>query len=211
MQFSENGFFHFVAFINGGSFGFQTFWAEAKSGVREKAAVTLRKRRVVDEFGRVDVHAVDEVESLVLEKLLTLAKRPGKAAFDHDRAGHAPAGLARWLNRIVANCVIDYCRQFHGARKGVKHVSLTGLTLNALGRLSAGDEKLVEKLSRLEQLERVRQALNRLSARDRFVLEQTIVHDVRQRDLAKMLGTSPAGACRSVKRAKANLQKLLAA
>jgi|GEM_PF-5495941 len=211
MQFTENGFFHFVAFINGGAFGFEAFWKEAKHWVRDKATVTLRKRRVVDDFGHVDVHAVDEVEGIVLEKLLKLAKRPGKAAFDHTLAGNVPSGLARWLNRLVANSVIDYCRLFHDARKSVKHVSLTGLDLNAVAGLQDTGEKAPEKVSRLEQIERLRSAMNRLSPMDRFVLEQTFLHDVRQRDLAEMLGISPAGACRRVRDARKNLHKLLAA
>ena len=126
MIFTENGLFHFVAFINSGVFGFDGFWAEAAVGIRKAAQADLRKRLVLDRFNQVDPNAVAEVEGTVFQKLREVAERPGPAVFDPGRANFTPAGLSKWLRTVVANCVTDWCRKFHGANPAVKTVATAG-------------------------------------------------------------------------------------
>lgn len=211
MYFTENGLFHFVAFINNAAYGFDAFWSEAKPGIRKTARKVLRAQLVVDARGRIDVNAVDEVEGMVSWKLSAAARRDGRAAFDPALVGNSPAGLAAWLDRVVSNCVIDYCRMFHGARSDVKDVSLSDLELNAAAVPATNDHDVIDSVCRLEDIELVRSCLNRLDAIDRLVLERTVCDGLSQRELAGELRVSATTAFRMISRAKENLQRLLAA
>lgn len=202
MKFSENGLFHFVAFINSGAFGFDGFWAEAESGIRQAAQADLRKRLVLDRFNQVDPNAVAEVEGTVFEKLRAVAGRPGAAAFDPGRANFSPAGLSKWLRTVVANCVIDWCRTYHGARPAVKTVSLDSLPLNGAVLAAPESKNLLDRLVRSEQIEKVRLCLNKLADEDRFWLEQTFVEGLSQRALARKLDMDPTTVFRRVTAAK---------
>jgi RNA polymerase sigma factor (sigma-70 family) len=202
MKFSENGLFHFVAFVNSGSFGFDGFWAEAAGGIRQAAQVDLRKRLVFDRFGLADPSAVSDVESTVFEKLRDVAGRQGAPAFDPGRANFSPAGLSKWLRRIVANCVTDWCRKFHGARPAVKTVSLDDLPLNGAVLPAADNKNLLDALVRSETIEKVRICLNKLDDEDRFWLEQTFFEGLSQRALARKLDMDPTTVFRRVTAAK---------
>ncbi|MFM8434123.1 MAG: RNA polymerase sigma factor [Planctomycetia bacterium] len=202
MNFSENGLFHFVAFINSGVFGFDGFWAEAADGIRRAAQADLRKRLVLDRFNQVDPHAVADVEDTVFQKLRQVAERPGPAAFDPGQANFTPVGLSKWLRRVVANCVIDWCRKFHGARPAVKTVSLDDLPLNGAVLPAADHKNLLDALIRSEQIEKVRLCLNKLGREDRFWLEQTFFEGLSQRALASKLDMPSATVFRRVTAAK---------
>jgi hypothetical protein len=202
MIFTENGLFHFVAFINSGVFGFDGFWAEAAAGIRQAAQADLRKRLVIDRFNQVDPNAVAEVEGTVFQKLREVAERPGPAAFDPGRANFTPAGLSKWLRTVVANCVTDWCRKFHGARPVVKTVSLDDLPLNGAVLPAPDDKNLLDTLVRSETIEKVRLCLNKLGREDRFWLEQTFVEGLSQRALARKLDMDPTTVFRRVTAAK---------
>lgn len=202
MKFSENGLFHFVAFINSGVFGFDGFWAEAADGIRQAAQADLRKRLVLDRFNQVDPSAVADVEGNVFEKLRDVAGRQGAPAFDPGQVNFSPAGLSKWLRRVVANCVIDWCRTFHGARPAVKTVSLDDLPLNGAVLPAPDDKNLLDTLVRSETIEKVRLCLNKLGREDRFWLEQTFVEGLSQRALARKLDMDPTTVFRRVTAAK---------
>lgn len=211
MIFSEHGLLHFVAFINSGSFGFDGFWAEAADGIRQAAQADLRKLLVLDRFNQVDPNAVAEVEGTVFEKLRDVAGRQGAPAFDPGRANFSPAGLSKWLRRVVANCVIDWCRKYHGARPVVKTVSLDDLPLNGAVIPGPDNKNLLDALIRFEQIEKVRTCLNSLDDEDRFWLEQTFVEGLSQRALARKLDMDPTTVFRRVTAAKENFLVLFMA
>jgi hypothetical protein len=202
MIFTENGLFHFVAFINSGVFGFDGFWAEAAVGIRKAAQADLRKRLVLDRFNQVDPNAVAEVEGTVFQKLREVAVRPGPAVFDPGRSNFTPAGLSKWLRTVVTNCVTDWCRKFHGANPAVKTVSLDDLPLNSPRLPAADDKNLLDALIRSETIEKVRLCLNQLGQEDRFWLEQTFVEGLSQRALSRKLNMDPTTVFRRVNAAK---------
>jgi len=211
MFFTENGLFHFVAFINTGSYGFDGFWAEAEKGIRRSIEWKLRTRLVVDQFNRVDLYAVSEVEGDVFRKLQTLARRPEGPGFKLERIHYSPAGLAKWLDQLIGNCVIDYCRQFHGAKDSLKMVSLGDDELNAAIEPACNEKHGLDALERSDEIEKVRRCLNRLDEDARFWLLQTYFEGVSRHELARRLELSPATVCRRVDAAKEKFLRLFIA
>lgn len=202
MFLTENGLFQFVAFLSsGGNHGFEGFWDEAGPGIRQAAAASLRQHLVVDKFNHVDSSAVDDVEADVVLKLKSLAARPGRAAFDPERVGWSPAGLAKWLRVVVGNAASDWCDKYHGANRP-KTVSLDDLELNAGGVPAASHKHPLDSIIRSEEIEKVRRCLNQLSTEDRFWLEQTLIEGVSQHELARQLKMSPTTVWRRVDDAK---------
>ena len=208
MTLTENGLFHFVVFINGGSDG-AAFWREAGPAIRQAAAGWLRRRSVLDPFNRVDVNAIDDVEGEVQAKLFAMAKHPERNSFDLARIRYSPQGLAGWLGRIVSNCVISYCRVYHGARKSKKTVSLEGLDFNPAMVSDAGASTL-DKVIRREGIARVTECMNRLPDDEQFLLQQVFYEGVSRRALARKLGITPSDAWRRVNKATDHLLMLLA-
>jgi len=211
MFLTENGLFHFVAYINSGSYGFDGFWAEAEKGIRRKIEQKLRTQLVVDRLNRVDCYALEEVQGDVVRKLQTLARRPGGSGFDVERAHCSPAGLANWLDRMIGNCVIDYCRQFHGAKDSLKTVSLGDEEFNAAVEPACNEKHGLDALIRSDEIEKVRRCLNLLDEESKFWIVQTRFEGVSRRDLAKRLGISSATACRRVEAAERKLLRLFLA
>ena len=211
MYFSDNALFHFVAFVNGGKFGFEGFWQEAEHGIRRTVRKNLRRKHVVDFRGRVDDNAVSEVVHTVLEKLLKKARRKGPPVFSPDRSHNSPAGLSRWMQTLVGNCVADYCKKFHGARSDVKSVSLDGLELNPVSPSSADGEEVVKDVVRRERIALVRECLDDLTADDRLVLRRVYFEHKSHVEVAAELGVHKAMAFRMIDEARTNLLGLLVA
>ncbi|MFM8891196.1 MAG: RNA polymerase sigma factor [Planctomycetia bacterium] len=211
MYFSDNALFHFVAFVNGGKFGFEGFWREAKHGIRRTVRKNLRRKHVVDSRGRVDDNAVSEVENTVLERLLTKARRRGPPVFSPDKSHNSPAGLSRWMQKLVGNCVADYCRKFHGARSDIKSVSLDGLELNPVSPSSADGDEVVKDVFRRERIELVRECLDDLTVDDRLVLQRVYFEYKSHVEVAAELGVHKATAFRMIDDARTNLLRLVLA
>jgi len=211
MFFTENALFHFVAFINGGIFGFDGFWLEAEPGIRRTAKKVLRRKQVVDQWGRVDANAVSEVEDMVMEKLIAAARRKGPAVFSPDKSHNSPAGLSKWMQKIVANCVTDYCQKFHGDRPDLKNVSLDGLELNPASPSSVEGDEVVDGAIRLENIEFVRNCLAELGENERFLLMQVYCAGKSQGDLADDIGVHPSKAFRMINAARQHLRRIMVA
>jgi len=211
MFFTCNGLFHFVAFINGGIYGFDGFWQEAEPGIRRTVRKNLRRKQVVDFRGRVDDNAISEVVDMVLTKLLTAARRQGPAVFSPGRAYDCPAGLSKWMQTLVGNCVKDYCKRFHGDRSDLKNVSLDGLELNPVSPSSADGDEVIDGVFRLEHIKLVRDCLAELEQNDRFLLMQVYFEDKSHRELAADLGLNPTTAFRMIDDARSNFLRLLIA
>jgi len=212
MFFTENGLFHFVAFINTGSYGFDAFWAEAEKGIRRTIERKLRTRLVLDQFNRVDFFAIEEVQGNVFRKLQTMARRPEGPGFHVERIHYSPAGLAKWFDRLIGNFVIDYCRQFHGAKNSLKTVSLADDELNAAVEPACNEKHGLDALVRSDDIEKVRRCLNLLDEESRFWLVKVHYEGTSRHALAKQLGISSATACRRVDAAqRAFLRLFLAA
>ena len=211
MFFTENGLFHFVAFINTGSYGFDGFWAEAEKGIRMTIERKLRTQLVVDQFNRVDFYAIEEVQGNVYRKLQTMARRPEGSGFKVERIHYSPAGLAKWLERVIGNFVIDYCRQFHGAKDSLKTVSLADDDLNAAVEPACNEKHGLDALIRSDEIEKVRRCLNRLDEDTRFWLVKTYFEGVSRHELARRLTLSPATVCRRVDAAEERFLRLFIA
>lgn len=211
MYFSDNALFHFVAFINGGKFGFEGFWLEAEHGIRRTVRRNLRRKQVVDLRGRVDENAVSEVENTVLKKLLTQARRKGPPVFSPAKSHDSPAGLSKWMQTLVGNCVKDYCKKFHGARGEIKSVSLDGLELNPASPSSVDGDEVVNDVFRREQIALVRDCLNELDKDDRLLLERVYFQHKSHVDVAAELGVHKSMAFRMIDDARSHLLELLLA
>lgn len=211
MYFSDNALFHFVAFINGGKFGFEGFWLEAEHGIRRTVRRNLRRKQVVDCRGQADENAVSEVENTVLKKLLTQARRKGPPVFSPAKCHNSPAGLSKWMQKLVGNCVKDYCRKFHGARSDLKAVSLDGLDLNPASHASADGDEVINEVFRREQIQLVRACLNDLAEDDRLLLQRVYFEHKTHGDVAQEFGVHKATAFRMIDEARRNLLELLLA
>lgn len=210
MFFTENGLFHFVAFINTGSYGFDAFWAEAEKGIRRTIERKLRTQFVLDQFNRVDFYAIEEVQGTVFRKLQTLARRPDGPGFHVERIHYSPAGLAKWFDRLIGNCVIDYCRHFHGAKDSLKTVSLDD-ELNAAVEPACNEKHGLDALIRSDDIEKVRRCMNLLDEESLFWLVKVHYEGMSRRELAKQLGVSSATAWRRVDAAEHEFLRLFLA
>ena len=211
MFLTENGLFHFVAYINTGSYGFDGFWAEADTWIRQKIEQKLRNQIVVDRLNRVDFYAIEEVQGDVVRKLQTMARRPEGSRFYVERIHCSPAGLAKWLDRLIGNCVIDYCRQFHGAKESLKMVSLGDEEFNAAVEPACNEKHGIDTLIWSHEIEKVRRCLNLLDEESRFWLTQVYFEDVSRHELARRLKISSATACRRVEAAEQEFLRLFLA
>jgi RNA polymerase sigma-70 factor, ECF subfamily len=125
-----------------------------------------------------------------------------------------PLPFYLWLRRIACDRLADlHRRHFRAKRRSVGREELLGLSDDsamALGqRLFSPETSHLGRLVRKEMLQRVRGALERLSARDREVLILRHLEELGIRETASVLGISESAAKLRHLRAIERLQKLV--
>ncbi len=140
------------------------------------------------------LHNAAWAEDVSQEAFLRLLKRPGEVA------GSLPA----WLHRVATNLAIDLMRS-EGARRGREVASQA--ELDELRRAAMDDE--AERRAWLEISPRIDAALLELPEGLRNMLVEHFLDGRPQRDIARDLGISPAGVCRQIQSALAQLRRVL--
>lgn len=119
----------------------------------------------------------------------------------HKRASLAdPQRFAGWLLHIVRRCALDQLR----SRKPVQ--TLTGAEAGAAGQANDASTPMIKR----EQDQRVREALDELDDESRLAVVMRYYDGCGAREIAQVLGCSPAAVDMRLKRARDRLRQRLA-
>lgn len=212
-NFTSETVSRFIDFQERGQDGIDRFgpvWTDIGPFVRSVASKVLRDRFVLDQTGREDSAAIDDVVQQVAMQLLACK---GGGFRDHGNGRGPIDALRAWLYVITSNAASSYCRSWHGAgttaRKVISRSGLSSQEMedhdNRLGDVAAKIEADSRELAAV-----IAQCLDQLPDPDqRNLLKASLLKEVTVRELASTVGLNVTACHRRLMDGKVALRKEL--